>query len=357
MKKFIYISGIVVINIFVFGALFKVQHWPGANILITSGLSLFCFCFLPLSFIQSYKGNGKKYKALYIAGFICAFITFIGAMFKIQHWHGANWFLLVGILLPFAYFLPVFLHHHNKSKEKSNLNFLGVMFLMVYIALFTSILALNVSREILENFNTGERDIAKTNDVLLLKNKLMYENIEKSGIAENKEKVAQIKAKSEAICTQINNIKLELVKSAENTDSKAIESGNKISTKEIMAKDESAGSTQILRGDDGASGKAIILKNQINDYRNYLKTLVTNKSKSGNIIDELLSTADIPDSVYDASKTMRKWEDEFFPNGAFLINALISLDCIETNVKLAESEALEFLTETPGKTVTVAQKK
>ena len=357
MKKFIYISGIVVINIFVFGALFKVQHWPGAGILITSGLGLFCFCFLPLSFVQSYKGNGKKYKALYIAGFICAFITCIGAMFKIQHWPGANWFLLIGIPLPFAYFLPVFLHHHNKSKEKSNMNFLGVMFLMVYIALFTSILALNVSRQILENFNTGERDIAKTNDVLFIKNKMMYENLEKSDIAENKEKVAQIKAKSEAIYTQINNIKLELVKSAENTDSKAIEPGNKINTKAIMAKDESAGTTQILRGDDGTSGKAIILKNQINDYRNYLKSLVNNKSKSGNIIDELLSTADIPDSVYDVSKTMRKWEDEFFPNGAFLINALISLDCIETNVKLAESEALEFLIVTPDKPIVVAEKK
>ena len=52
MKKFIYISGIVVINIFVFGALFKVQHWPGANILITSGLSLFCFCFLASSILE-----------------------------------------------------------------------------------------------------------------------------------------------------------------------------------------------------------------------------------------------------------------------------------------------------------------
>jgi hypothetical protein len=357
MKKFIYISGIVVINIFVFGALFKVQHWPGAGILITSGLGLFCFCFLPLSFIQSYEGNGRKYKSLFIAGFICAFITFIGAMFKIQHWPGAGWFLLVGIPLPFAYFLPVFLHHHNKSKEKSNMNFLGVMFLMVYIALFTSILALNVSRQILENFNTGERDIAKTNDALFIKNKMMYESIEKSGIAENKEKVAQIKTKSEAIYTQINNIKLELVKSAENTDSKAIESGNKINTKEIMAKDESAGTTQILRSNEGASGKAIVLKNQINDYRDYLKSLVNSKSKSLNIIDELLSTADSPDSVGYWTGGLKKWEDQFFPNGAFLINALISLDCIETNIKLAESEALEFLTATSDIQIAVVEKK
>ena len=60
MKKFIYISGIVIINLFAIGALFKIQHWPGAGILITLGLGLFCLGFLPLAFIQSYKGNGKK---------------------------------------------------------------------------------------------------------------------------------------------------------------------------------------------------------------------------------------------------------------------------------------------------------
>ena len=45
--------------------------------------------------------------------------------------------------------------YNNKSKEKSMVNFLGVMFMMVYVALFTSILALNISKNILDAFNTG----------------------------------------------------------------------------------------------------------------------------------------------------------------------------------------------------------
>jgi hypothetical protein len=342
MKKFIYISGIVIINIFVFGALFKIMHWPGANVLIMLGLGSFCIGFLPLAFIHSYKGNGNQYKSLYIAGFICAFITFIGAMFKILHWPGAGWFLLVGIPLPFLYFLPMYIYHQNKAKEKSAVNLLGVMFLMVYVAVFSAILALNVSRDILNTFVTTENDIAKTNDLFANKNKLIYENLEKSGIARNKEKLAQLKTKSAALYTQLNNIKIELVKSAENSDSKAIEAGNKINTSAIFAKDESAGTTKIMRGDDGVSGKAAELKKQINIYNEYLKSLTGSENKSVKIIDALLNTNDSKDTLY-GETTTTTWEDQFFPNGSYIVSTLVSLSSIETNIRMAESEALSIL--------------
>ena len=342
MKKFIYNFGVVIINIFVFGALFKVQHWPGAGILITVGLGLFCLLFLPLAFYQSYKGNGEKYKTLYIAGFICAFITFIGAMFKIQHWQGAGWFLMVGIPSPFLYFLPVYVYHHNKSKEKSMVNFLGVMFMMVYVALFTSILALNISRDILVALNNSTNDISKTSDLFFAKNEQLYKNLEKEGFANNKEKFLALRKKTEAIYTQINNIKIDLVKAVENSGSKAIEADNKINLKAFMVKDESAHTTQIMRGNDGVSGKAVELKKQITDYREFLKTFVEKDSVKIGVIDALLTTADLEDNSYDEKITV-SWEDDFFPYNTFVITILGNLDCVATNVKMAEGEVLGYL--------------
>lgn len=341
MKKFIYISGIVIINIFVFGALFKIMHWPGANILIISGLGSFCIGFLPLAFIHSFKGNGKKNKSLYIAGFVCAFITFIGAMFKIQHWQGAGYLLIIGIPLPFLYFLPVYIYHQNKANEKSAINLLGVMFLMVYVAVFSAILALNVSKDILNNFVTTEYDIAATNDLFEFKNEQKYDNLDKSLDAVKTEKLAQLKAKSSEIYTNINNMKLELVKSAEGNNSPVIEKGNEINVKAIFAKDESAGTTQIMRGDDGASGKTAELKSQINSYHVYLISLTKNPDCE-KIFNELLNTSDNTDTIY-GEPIVRTWEDQYFPNGNYLISTLVSLSSIETNIRMAESEALSLL--------------
>lgn len=342
MKKFIYIFGVVIINIFVFGALFKVQHWPGAGILITTGLGLFSMVFLPLAFIQSYIGNGKQHKQLYIAGFICAFITFTGAMFKIQHWPGAGWFLLVGIPLPFLYFLPVYVYYHNKSKEKSMLNFLGVMFMMVYVALFTAILALNVSRNVLTALSNNAGDISATADLLYVKNEMTYKNLGDAVNSETKEKILALKARTGTVYNFINATKMELVKAIENSDSKAIGADNKLDLKALMAIDETSKTTLIMRGGDGVSGKAVELKKQLDDYSRFLITYVGKDSTKAGIIETLLSTSDVEVARYGEIQTIR-WEDDFFLNGTFLISILGNLGCVATNVKLAEGEALRYL--------------
>jgi hypothetical protein len=142
MRKFIYISGIACINVFLIGAVMKISHWPGANIMIMLGLGLTSLLFLPPATYTAYKdGNIQSQKWIYICGFLCAFIDLIGAMFKIVHLPGANWLLLIGIPVPFILFLPVFVYHHIKQKELQMKGFLGVMFLMTYIAIFTALLA------------------------------------------------------------------------------------------------------------------------------------------------------------------------------------------------------------------------
>ena len=342
MKKFIYISGIVIINLFVVGALFKIMHYPGSAVMIVFAMGLFCFAFLPMAFYQSYKGNGRKNRSIYISGFIVSLFTFLGALLKIQHWPGSALILMVSIPLPFLYFLPVYIYHHNKSKEKSSINFLGVMFLMVYVAVFSSILALQVSRDIFESFSLGEKDFAKTSEIYAIKNNALSENIEKTGGAFDIKRMRLIESKSETIFSAINNIKLELVKAIEGKNSPAIEAGNKINSSAIIAKEESQLTTDLVKGDDGVSCKATELKNQIGDYNKYLKSLLAKDTESANRVGALLNTANITDTIYGNPDGL-SWEDQYFPNGNYLICTLTALSDIETNVRMAEAEALEAI--------------
>ena len=110
MKQKIYILGIVSAMVLITGAMFKVQHWPGAGVLITAGTVLLLTVFLPAALINHYRVNGnKQYKLLYITIYVTCFVVFTAMLFKIQHWPFAGYLVLIGVPFPFVVFLPVWL--------------------------------------------------------------------------------------------------------------------------------------------------------------------------------------------------------------------------------------------------------
>ncbi len=55
MKKTMFIFGYIAAILSSTGLLFKLQHWPGAAVLLTLGIVLLNFGFLPLYFYDRYK--------------------------------------------------------------------------------------------------------------------------------------------------------------------------------------------------------------------------------------------------------------------------------------------------------------
>ena len=148
MKNKIYILGLATAIIVFLGTLFKVNHWPGAAILLVSGISILVFVFLPLALVSSYKAEGSKGKRLlYIITWLTAFIVFAAMLFKIQHWAGAGLLMLVSIPFPFVVFLPVFLMSRSGNSKENIYNTVSVLFLLMLISCFTGLLALNVSKD------------------------------------------------------------------------------------------------------------------------------------------------------------------------------------------------------------------
>lgn len=148
MKQKIYILGIVTSMIMVMGSMFKINHWPGAGVLLTIGAFLLVFLFLPLALFNNFKVNGNaQNRLLYIVIWVTCLVIFSGMHFKIMHWPYVRPILIIAILFPFVVFLPVWLFVTSKIKNFDINNTIYILFLLALQAVFSALLSLNVSRE------------------------------------------------------------------------------------------------------------------------------------------------------------------------------------------------------------------
>lgn len=59
-RRLIYIFGFLSLASLFTGVLFKIMHWPGANIILFSGFLILIFIFLPVIFYHKYKEAYQK---------------------------------------------------------------------------------------------------------------------------------------------------------------------------------------------------------------------------------------------------------------------------------------------------------
>lgn len=213
MKKFIYISGTILLNLLLIGVILKVGHWPGASILISVSLTLLVVMFFPLALISSYKSEEDKSQLhLYIIAYMTIAIVLLGALFKIMHWPGAGIFLMIGIPLPFILFLPFYIRYHNKIKAKSDKNFFGLLFFMIYMATISSFLALDVSREVYEAYLPQIKNMASQSTVLEQRNDLSYEIIiQRTENESTKNDIELLKKSADDLCKVLKDVEKELI--------------------------------------------------------------------------------------------------------------------------------------------------
>jgi hypothetical protein len=148
MKQKTYILGLITTVIIFIGTMFKANHWPGASYLLAIGMAVLVLVFLPAALRNHYITEGKKQNLmLYIVTWLTCLVVFTGMLFKILHWPGAGYLLILALPFPYVVFLPVFLIVTSKKKDYSVNNTVFVLFLLAAVSVFSVLLALNVSKE------------------------------------------------------------------------------------------------------------------------------------------------------------------------------------------------------------------
>lgn len=109
MKKLMIGSGAFSAFAMSIGILFKFMHWPGAAVLLVLGIVSASLLFLPLFFtLKAKEKQSVKDKAVIAIGALSASLLSLSILFKVMHWPYANMMGGLALLMLAAVFLPVY---------------------------------------------------------------------------------------------------------------------------------------------------------------------------------------------------------------------------------------------------------
>jgi hypothetical protein len=109
MKKVMISSGTVSVGLLSAGIILKFLHLPGAAALLVLGIFLLSFIFLPLMFIlRVMEKQQNADKIISIVGGLSAMLISLGVLFKIMHWPYANIMCSLALMIMIFGFIPVY---------------------------------------------------------------------------------------------------------------------------------------------------------------------------------------------------------------------------------------------------------
>ena len=78
------------ISIIIIGALFKIMHWPYANVILFSSLIIFMLIFIPIYFIIKYREPESRFSAIINTTFMVGAAGMLFALINLQYVSNTN---------------------------------------------------------------------------------------------------------------------------------------------------------------------------------------------------------------------------------------------------------------------------
>ena len=129
--------------------MFKFQHWPGAGILLVLGLTAFALVFVPLLLRKKMQAdNSVRRTIMNVLGASGLTLFSLGILFKVQHWPGAS--LMVGSSVLFLFFGYFLLYLTDRSIDPvAKMRYLRKAFVSVMIGcVITSLLLVALNKPV-----------------------------------------------------------------------------------------------------------------------------------------------------------------------------------------------------------------
>lgn len=115
MKKVTFGFGLTSTFLLLAGTIFKLMHWPGANIMVLLGSALLVLAYLPLILRFKLKESPSNEYVMHISGWVGLSFTVLGVLFKVLHWPGAAVILLGGISVMAFVYVPIYFYKQYQT--------------------------------------------------------------------------------------------------------------------------------------------------------------------------------------------------------------------------------------------------
>lgn len=290
-KLFLFISAFFTALFFITGILFKVQHWPGAGIVITlAGVSAVLF-FIPALLFRTFKYSESKVKRpVHVLGAIGTMLYITGFLFKMQHWPLSGAFLICGLIILFIIVFPWLTFITWKNEEYIRSEFIYMVSGSLAIMIPASLTVTNIGRNFEAGYFTNMEQQKALSDFLNENNKAFLDEYRDSvSFGE----LQQIHSRTNNLISLINTIEAKMIAEAEGDPGNPLqnppqviqtENGQNIVYGELSNPFHTRPAEDfLLTGTDQRSN----LDSALNNYRKYLSEVINDKNimDPGKIID------------------------------------------------------------------------
>lgn len=285
----LYLTGMIAGMLTIIGALLKIQHLPGGGPCISLGLFGLAAVFLPMFVVirsrEARKNNKPLNLGFYITGAIAGALFIFGALFKIMHWPGAGIVIIVSWLSVAVLFLPLLVLNILKQSENRINNFFTVVLIASCIAIFVAALLRTPARVVVNEYVRSESSIAGTAAYLNDLNDVLLSEAAYHGEGEILKSMQGFSAEADRICQFMQTTKQDMVLMAGKKNQAAIQPDGRIDFEKVIGKDARVPSENVMLGPKGKEGKALKLKRMLDSYANTALSLNSGKNLK-NYIDE-----------------------------------------------------------------------
>jgi hypothetical protein len=98
-----------------------------------------------------------------LTGTIAALGLTFGLLFKLQHWPGAGVLLIVSLILLFAVFIPLYTYNRFSKSVYVDNRFIFIIFAVSMIAILTTMISIKVSEDVLKDYEASFITVQETN--------------------------------------------------------------------------------------------------------------------------------------------------------------------------------------------------